>query len=145
MAYKTVVANPSALVRQMVSFLRQTTQERGDFALAMLLPSDTGLSDKWNIVVSAPWIDRGGLRAMIPTITSSLLRHLSKISAGKLERVSVLPTTDPLVVSMTHWRIPLGEVSLVQQVPLPEGATVLVAEPPGTSAGDHAQPVQTRA
>jgi hypothetical protein len=47
MAYKTVVTNPSPLMRQTVEFLQQMTQQKGDFALAMLLQAESGLSDKW--------------------------------------------------------------------------------------------------
>jgi hypothetical protein len=157
MAYKTVVANPSPLVRQTVGFLQQMTQQKGDFALAMLLQSESGLSDKWNLVLSAPWIDRDGLGATIPTITASLLKHLSKVNAHKLERVSVLPTTDPLVGLMAEHSISLGEVYFVPElwarrefgaqagVPQLEGAFVMVAEQPRTSRGHQAQPAQTRA
>jgi hypothetical protein len=157
MAHKAVVTNPSPLVRQTVEFLRQMTQQKGEFALAMLLPSETGLSDKWNLVLSAPWIDGDGLGATIPTITASLLKHLSKVSAHRLERVSVLRTTDPLVVfAVEELRTPLGEVSFVERFwnrpdparagnPQLEDAYILVAEQPRTSRGHHAQPVQTRA
>src|ERR1700676_3320422 len=111
MAYKTVVTNPSALAKQVVESLRQMTEEKGDFALAMLLPADSGLSDKWNLVLSAPWIDREGLGATIPTITGSLLKHLSNVNARKLERVSVMSTAEPLVaLAPEDWRTPLGEV-----------------------------------
>ncbi len=145
MAIITVVENPSPLERQMVLFLRRMTEQNRDFALAMLLPSEAALSDKWNLVLSASWVDRDGLRAVIPTITSSLQKHLSKVNARKLERISVLPTTDPLVTTMGSFRIPLGKVSLVQYFPHAEDAIVLVAEPPAASRSYHAQPVQTRA
>jgi hypothetical protein len=145
MAFITVVANPSPLERQMVGFLQRMTEQKGDFTLAMLLPSEAALSDKWNLVLSAPWIDRDGLRAVIPTITSSLQKHLSKVNAKKLERISVLPTTDPLVTAMADFRIPLGKVSLVQYFPQAEDAVILVAGTPATSKSYHAQPVQTRA
>ncbi|MGC2791400.1 MAG: hypothetical protein WA899_05235, partial [Candidatus Sulfotelmatobacter sp.] len=106
---------------------------------------------------SAPWIDRDGLGATIPTITSALLKHLSAVNAHKLERVSVLSTTDTLVVTMADLRIPLGEVNFVKGswarhefgvqagVPQLEDAFVLVAGQPRTSRGHNAQPVQTRA
>ncbi len=145
MAYKTLVTDPSPLARQVAEFLQGMAQHKGDFALAMLVPSETGLSDRWNLVLSAPWIDRDGLGATIPTITTSLLKHLSSVNAHKLERVSVLPTTDRLVVTMTVLRIPLGEVYLVQYLPGAEDAVVLLAQPPGTSRRYQSQPVRTRA
>jgi len=155
MAYKTVVTNPSALARQVVEFLRQMTQEKGDFALAMLLQAESGLSNKWNLVLSAPWIDREGLGATIPTITASLLKHLSNVNAHKLERVSVMSTDEPLVAfAPEDWRTPLGEVvkrswgrpdPARAGVPQLEDAYILVADPPRTPRAHHTQPVQTRA
>jgi len=131
------------------------TQEKGDFALAMLLQADSGLSDKWNLVLSAPWIDREGLGATIPTITASLLKHLSNVNAHKLERVSVMSTEEPLVAfAPEDWRTPLGEVvkrswgrpdPARAGVPQLEDAYILVANPPGTPRAHHAQSVQTRA
>jgi hypothetical protein len=156
MAYKTVVTNPSPLVKQTIEFLRQMTRQKGEFSLAMLIPSETGLSDKWNLVLSAPWIDGDGLGATIPTITTLLLEHLSKVNAHRLERVSVLPTTDPLAGMMAEHHISLGEVYRVPPfwvrhelgvggLPQLEDAIVLVAEQPRTSRGHRAQPVQPRA
>jgi len=155
MAYKTVVTNPSVLARQVVESLRRMTEEKGDFALAMLLPAESGLSDKWNLVLSAPWIDREGLSATIPTITASLLKNLSNVNAHKLERVSVMSTAEPLVAfAPEDWRTPLGEVvkrswsrpdPARAGVPQFEDAYILVAEPPRVSARNQAQPVQTRA
>lgn len=145
MALTTMVTNPSPLVKQVIASLQIMAQANRDFALAMLVPSETGLYDKWNLVLSAPWIDRDGLNATIPTITSSLLKHLSRANARKLERVSVLPTTDPVVSSLEALRIPLGEVRLLQSFPRAEGALVLVADGPGTSRNYHSQPVHTRA
>jgi hypothetical protein len=144
MAFKTLVTNPSSLVRQVADFLQGMTGQRGDFTLAMLVPSETGLSDKWNLVLSAPWIDREGLGATIPAITSALLKHLSRVNAHKLERVSVLPTADRLVNTMSGMRIPLGQVYLVQYAPHGGDAIVLLAEPPGASRSYFSQPVHTR-
>jgi len=149
MAFKTLVENPSPLERQAVGFIKQMTQQRGDFALAMLLPSEASLSGRWNLVLSAPWIDHEGLTAVIPTLTSELRRHLSKVNAKKLERVSVLPTSDSLVVGMATLRIVPGEVYVVQNYPLTTNeigdAIVLVAQRPNVSRGYDAQPVHSRA
>lgn len=148
MALKTLVVNPPALVKQVAAYLQQISQQQREFALAMLVPSDA-LPDKWNLVLSAPWIDREGLNAVIPAVTSALLRHLSKVNASKLERISILPTTDSLVSRMADLRIPAGEIYSVQNYPLTSSGIgdviVLIAQRPGTSPHYHAQPVQTRA
>jgi hypothetical protein len=149
MAFKTLVENPSPLERQAVGFIKQMTEKRGDFALAMLLPSEAALSGRWNLVVSAPWIDHEGLTAAIPTLTSELRRHLSKVNARKLERVSVLPTSDSLVVGMETLRIAPGQVYVVENYPLTANdiadAIVLVAQRPNVAGGYYAQPVHSRA
>lgn len=149
MAIKTLVVSPSPLVKQVVGYIAQMTEQKREFVLAMLVPSESSLSDKWNLVLSAPWIDREGLNAVIPTVTSALLRHLSRINAKKLERISVLPTTDSLVSRMADLRIPAGEAYLLQNYPLTASsvgdAIVLVAQRPGTGRNYHAQTLQTRA
>lgn len=148
MALKTLVVNPPPFVKQVAAYLQQMSEQQREFALAMLVPSEA-LSDKWNLVLSAPWIDREGLSAVIPTVTSALLRHLSKVNARKLERISILSTTDSLVSRMADLRIPAGETYLIQNYPLTSSGVgdviVLVAQRPGTSRNYHAQPVQTRA
>jgi hypothetical protein len=148
MALKTLVDRPSPLVKQLVEYLLDTTAQKREFALAMLVPSEA-LSDKWNLVLSAPWIDREGLNAAIPSVTSALLKHLSRANAQKLERISVLPTSDSLVSRMVDLHIPAGEAYLIQNYPLTMSglgdAIVLVAQRPGTSRNYHLQPLQTRA
>jgi hypothetical protein len=145
MALETLATNPSALARQVMSFLQEASQGYGDFALAILVPSETGLCDRWNLVLSAPWIDRNGLGATIPTLTSSLVRYLSKPNAHKLERISVLPTTDPLVIKMAALRFPLGEVHQLQDFSQAEGAIVFRAGAPIEATSYHSRPVSTRA
>jgi hypothetical protein len=148
MAYKTLVESPSALVKQVVQYLLQMTGQKNEFSLAMLVPSEA-LSDKWNLVLSAPWIDREGLNAVIPKVTSALLRHLSRVNAKKLERVSILRTTDSLVSRMADLRIPAGEAYLVQNYPLTANgvgdAIILVAQRPAASRNYHSQTLQSRA
>jgi len=146
MAYKTLVTNPSPLARQVSAFLEKMVEQKRDFTLAMLVPSETGLSDRWNLVLSAPWTDRDGLNATIPTITSLLVKHLSNVNAHKLERISVLPTTHPLVTMMEGFQIPLGEVYEIQSLPQAEGAIVLVAAQPSLgSRAYHPQSMHNRA
>jgi hypothetical protein len=75
MAFKTVVTNGFA--QQLIEFVEAIENSKGQFKLAMLVPSESSLADKWNLVVSAKWIDdTGGSRQAISTITTSLLEHL---------------------------------------------------------------------
>ena len=134
MAYKALVESPSPFVKQVIEFIQQMTKQNRSFALAMLIPSEAAVSDRWNLVLSAPWIDNGGLAATIPTVTDFLLKYVSRGNAKKLERVSVVPTTDPLVERMGGLHITPGKAYLVQHFPLTLGdigeAIVLVAEQP---------------
>jgi hypothetical protein len=95
MALKEVVRNE--FVRQLVKFVQKMEASKGDFTLAMLVPSPSGLIDKWNLVVSAKWIDDQELLRAIPTISSALLKYLSQENAGKIERISPLSTSDSIV------------------------------------------------
>lgn len=95
MAFKAMVKN--TFVQQLIEFARAIEASRGEFTLAMLVPSESGLTDKWNLVVSAKWIDDKDLLGAIPVITSGFLKHLSKSNAGKIERVSPLSTNDSFV------------------------------------------------
>lgn len=95
MAFKTMVTN--TFVQQLIKFVQAMETSRGEFTLAMIVPSESGLTDKWNLVVSAKWIDEKDLLGAIPMITSGFLKHLSKSNAGKIERVSPLSTNDSFV------------------------------------------------
>lgn len=95
MAFKAMVKN--TFVQQLIEFVRAIETSRGEFTLAMLVPSESGLTDKWNLVVSAKWIDDKDLLGAIPILTSEFLKHLSKSNAGKIERVSPLSTKDSFI------------------------------------------------
>lgn len=146
MAYTQMVNENelSALERQVMKFLEQMADKEGDFALAMLVPSHAGLSDKWNLVLSARWIDREGLGRAIPNITSSLLKHVSGTNAHKFERVSVLPTNDRLVVELSRSHAPSRTYRLLS-FPQAEGALVFRPELPQDSKRHPLPQVSTRA
>lgn len=95
MAFKVAVKN--TFMRQLNEFAQTMEASRGEFTLAMLVPSEFGLTDKWNLVVSANWIDDKDLLGAIPIITSGFLKHLSKSNAGKIEQVSPLSTKDSFI------------------------------------------------
>jgi hypothetical protein len=144
-AYKTLVTTPSPLQKQVTQFLRVASQENGSFMLAMLVPSETGLPDKWNLVLSAHWIDREGAGIAIPKISSLLVKNVSKVNAHKFERISVLPTTDSFVARLVDFQVPLGEVYELTFFPPAEGAFILQAERTEPVNGYRQQRVSTRA
>ena len=146
MAYKTVVINP--LVEQLTEFVKRTSEVKGKYALAMLVPSET-LADKWNLVLSASWIDNSGLRAAIPTVTSLLRKYLSKLNASKIERISVVPTADSLVRELMSLGIGPGTAYRVQELALTarglDEAIILAAQRPDPGGYHRTQPVRSHA
>ena len=147
MAFKAVVTN--AFVEQIIAALKKLTVEQGEFTLAMIVPSETGLRDRWNLVLSAKWIDDNGLQAVIPTITASLQKQLSKTNASKIELVSVLPTTHPLVKDLMDLDIAVGTAYEVQATALTTrglfDVIVFAAQKPRSVANIQRQKIRTRA
>ena len=147
MALKAVVAN--GFVQQLVEFVQKMETSKGQFTLAMLVPSESGLTDKWNLVLSAKWIDDQGLQPAIPMITSSLLHHLSKANVQKIERISPLSTNDSFVRDLVEERevIP-GKAYRVQSYTLRirgiEDAIILAARHPSFSPTRQSQTVRVR-
>ncbi|MGA8431431.1 MAG: hypothetical protein WB729_16530 [Candidatus Sulfotelmatobacter sp.] len=77
--------------------LSQVAEEKGTLRLAMLAQTSREVSGRWTLVVSAPWMDRIGPRAVISDLTARLLKHLDKRSLSAVDGVSVLSSSDPLV------------------------------------------------
>jgi hypothetical protein len=86
----------NTFLQEFAEFARKIEGSKGPFTLAMLVPGESGLPDKWNLVVSAKWIDGKGLEPAIPTITSAMLKYVSKENVRKIERVSPLSTADSI-------------------------------------------------
>jgi hypothetical protein len=86
----------NTFAQEFVEFVQRMETSKGPFTLAMLVPSESGLTDRWNLVVSAKWIDDKRLEPAIPTITSALLKHLSKPNVQKIARISPLSTRDSI-------------------------------------------------
>ena len=147
MAFKTMVTN--AFVQQIAAALQKLIVEWGEFTLAMIVDSETGLSDRWNLVLSAKWIDDNGLQAVIPTITASLQKHLSKTNASKIDRISVLPTNHPLVTDLVDLDISMGTAYKVEASALMIrglfDVVVFAAQKPRSITNIQRQKIRTRA
>jgi hypothetical protein len=79
------------------TLLRQMEKAKGQLRLAMLVQSSPDLPGRWSLVVSAPWMDSLGPRAVINDLTKRLLRSLDKNTLSVIDGVSVLSSSDPLV------------------------------------------------
>lgn len=147
MAFTPVVRNE--FVNQLIKFVKAMELSNGPFTLAMLVPSESGLADKWNLVVSAQWIDDQGLKSAIPIITSSLLKRLLKINVGKIERVSPLRTDEPIIKELVDQmevipgRAMRGESFTLTKRGIPE-AIILAVRHPRFSPNSQPQTVRAR-
>lgn len=141
MAFKTVVT--SGFAQQLIEFVKDMESANGPFTLAMLVPSESRLSEKWNLVVSAKWIDDDQLQPAIPKITTGLLNHLSNVNARKIERISPFGTKDSFVNDVVaEVEVTPGTAYRVQSFALTlrsiDEAIILAARQPSPSR--HRQP-----
>ncbi len=97
MADKKMVSDRARM--QLQRALGQLAEEKGNLRLAMLM--STELPDRWDLVVSAPWMDSLGSRSVIKDLTARLLNQVDKNFLSAIDRVSVLQASDPFVERMT--------------------------------------------
>lgn len=88
---------------QIRELLREVTREKGSFYLAMLAQSSPELPDRWNFIVSAPWIDSAGSRSTVAYLSSKLKKHLDKNALSALDRISAIQSNDPIVTRILHF------------------------------------------
>jgi hypothetical protein len=88
---------------QIRELLREVTREKGAFYLAMLAQSSPDLPDRWNFVVSAPWIDSTGSRSAVAYLSTKLKKHLDKNALSALDRISAIQSSDPIVTRILHF------------------------------------------
>lgn len=125
----------SPFYEEVVGAIRRISQRQGDFTLVMLLPSSAHDSAEWNAVVSATWLDSLNLRLAVKTMLDDLKSHLPEWGFSKIQRVSILRTTEPFVREVTaDLSVRLGTVYRVQSFAFSrfgvDEALVFVAEPP---------------
>ncbi|MBZ5566264.1 MAG: hypothetical protein LAN64_00280 [Acidobacteriia bacterium] len=131
MAYKTLVAD--TFTTRLWDALRSIEEDKGPYFLVMVVPSESGLSQKWNLVVSAPWMDQEGVRNSVIRVSSALKQGL-KSMANRIERISVMPGGDPFVREMALLNISGGPPTRIESLALMsrgfEDAIVFVAKRP---------------
>ena len=147
MAFKEVVKNQ--FVQQLIESVKEMEASNGLFTLAMLVPSESGLTDRWNMVVSAKWIDDKGLKQAIPMVTSSLLKLLSKANVGKIDRISPLSTGEAIVRELVgEAEVTLGSAVRIESFTLTkrgiQEAIILVARHSAFSPNRQPQTVHAR-
>src|SRR6266498_3961610 len=100
------------LAEKVLAVERDIAQEKGPFNLYALLERED-LSDRWDLVVSAPWAKED--RVTLQYLANSLKRHLTPSDMTLLSRVVVLNADEDPVRSITesydveHGRVELNE------------------------------------
>ena len=77
------------------SAMHEIAAQKGDFTLfALLRRADS--SGSWDLVVSAPWLERGNLHALSEFV-DLLAKSIGRESLSQLSRVETLPSNNPTV------------------------------------------------
>ena len=98
MAFQTVVDRKARM--RIKELLRDVSETKGAFSLAMLAQTTPSLPGRWTLVVSAPWIDAGGRASAIKYLTSKLLEYLDRNSVSAFDRISTIPSQEPILKTL---------------------------------------------
>jgi hypothetical protein len=133
-AFTTVVSG--RFFGEMTDAIRKIGDRKGSFTLAMLIPTSVH-PEEWNAVFSAKWLDPLSLGEAVRTLFNELRSDLSDSAISKVQRVSVLRTTESFVREITTdlgIPIQLGTAHVVQSFAFSrlgvEEAIVFAATPP---------------
>jgi hypothetical protein len=91
-----------ALVRDVEKVIGKLGTERGEFTLAMLYNNSLEAKSSWNLIVSAPWLDKMTLTEGTRLIANALNQNLGLENQVSVSRVTVLKTSEPFVRDMTN-------------------------------------------
>ncbi|HKV27159.1 MAG TPA: hypothetical protein VJN90_02640 [Candidatus Acidoferrales bacterium] len=111
------------MVNDVKRAMEQLRAERGEFTLAMLYNSEME-SPTSNLIVSAPWTDKLGIREATHVIARALTSSLSPENRRSIARITVLKTSDPFVCDMITRIYP-------KNVPIPQVTAGPVTEGSG--------------
>jgi hypothetical protein len=89
------------LVTDVERVIERLRAQHGDFTLALLYNSVLQAEWGWNLIVSAPWLDRMGLGEATRLIVNVLYQDASLENKSAISRVTVLKTSDPFVRDIT--------------------------------------------
>jgi hypothetical protein len=99
MAFQAVVGRKARM--RLRELLRDVSKAKGNFSLAILAQTTPSLTGRWTLVVSAPWIDSSGRGSAIKYLSSKLLEYLDRASLAALDRISTIPSGEP-ILEMSH-------------------------------------------
>jgi hypothetical protein len=90
------------LVRDVEKVIGKLRTERGEFTLAMLYNNSLEAKSSWNLIVSAPWLDKMTLTESTRLIANALNQNLGLENQISVSQVTVLKTSEPFVRDMTN-------------------------------------------
>jgi hypothetical protein len=90
------------LVRDVEKVIEELRGQYGNFTLALLYNSTLQSDWGWNLIVSAPWLDRMGLGEATRLVVNAVYQGANVENKSRVSRVTVLKTSDPFVREMTN-------------------------------------------
>lgn len=129
---------------QFIGAIRKIADQKGPFTLVMLLPSSAHDAAEWNAVFSANWLDPLSIREAVKSMSNGLKAALPDSSFAKIQRVSILRTTESFVREVTSDLVnPItpGTPYRMQSFAFSrfgvDEAIVFVADPPSQKRSPH--------
>lgn len=88
------------LLEKFIELERRLSRERGEFSLfALFLREDA--SDKWDLVVAAPWIEEDR-KAALAYITTQIQQHFTPEELARLSRIVLVNQSNPALEAMNQ-------------------------------------------
>ena len=97
MAYTQVVTQGDLEALQ--RFLRTLEGRKGKLTLALLLRDTEEFSSRWNLIVSARWIDNTGPKTVVSYVSELLTTSIQRKTLNLIGRISPLSSHDSFVES----------------------------------------------
>ena len=87
------------MVEKLIPVIKQFVDEKGDFSLLMLIPTEPGLIDsKFTLLISAPWLDKEDPKRAIELIAESLRTYFnSEELILFITRITIINSADNFV------------------------------------------------
>lgn len=86
------------MVEKLRPVIKQFVDEKGDFSLLMLIPTEPGLIDsKFTLLISAPWLDKENPKGAIELIAGSLRKYFTIEELIFITRITIINSADNFV------------------------------------------------
>ena len=86
------------MVEKLRHVIKQFVDEKGDFSLLMLIPTEPGFIDsKFTLLISAPWLDKEDPKRAIELIVESLRKCFNGEELIFITRITIINSADNFV------------------------------------------------